>query len=135
MQWIPVLAHIYSLPLRSEIKYLIITLHLSVAQYLSDMRRSTFLSARHNLAPLQKSRQNHRYVKTLALSGMIFRGGVRVIQCSVNVTRQGDLMPEVVKKLLKPWKLFIPSHKQNKKEPLVWKDFQTKERSFDIVSG
>ena len=97
MQWLPVLAPIYSLPLRSEIKYLIITLHLSVVQYLSDMWRSTFLSARRKLAPLQKSRQNHRYVKTLALSGMIFRGGVRVIQYSVNVTRQGDLMPEVVR--------------------------------------
>ena len=104
-----------------------------MAQYLSDMWRFTILSARRNLAPLQKSRQNHRYVKTLALSGMIFRGGVRVIQYSGDVPRR--LHARGSKKLLKPWKRFIPSHKQNKKEPLVRKDFQTKERSFDILSG
>ena len=55
----------------SPLSYLF-TLHQSVAQNLSDMKRSTFEMARRSFAPFQKSRQNHRScLWTEALSGMI----------------------------------------------------------------
>ena len=66
-QWMPGLALIYSLPLRSEYLF---TLQQSVALYDAPLSRSAPCS---NAQPLQKSRRNYRsYVWTEALSGIVF---------------------------------------------------------------